>query len=329
MAFYRGTIAVVQLPVRNEWDLEEVVRVPDRHDREDKHEESGDRPAPVGDSGTVTGTAIVPVREKEVDFYGDSILVAQGDDEMVWVPLRPLCDHLGLNWSGARQRVNRDPVLSGAQGVCIIHTPGGDQQMLCLPLDLIPGWLFGVTVSKVRPEFQEKILRYQRECFRVLWNAFKAEILPAPTEPKPANLSGAAMALEIAEAVTALARQQLDMEQRYTTMADYMRGFVKQVKTTLSSHDERLASLELRLDPQTTLTEDQAAEVALAVKNVGQKLSESGLGSGQGNRNGYALVYSELYRRYGVSSYHNLSQNQHTQALAWLHQWYEELSGDK
>ena len=131
----------------------------------------------------------------------------------------------------------------------------------------------------------------------------------------------------------ALARQQLDMEQRYTTMADYMRGFVKQVRTTLSSHDERLASLELRLDPQATLTEDQAAEVALAVKNVGQKLSESGLGSGkgggQGNRNGYALVYSELYRRYGVSSYHNLSQHQHTQALAWLHQWYEELSGDK
>jgi hypothetical protein len=148
-------------------------------------------------------------------------------------------------------------------------------------------------------------------------------------EPKPANLSGAAMALEIAEAVAALARQQLDMEQRYTTMADSMRGFVKQVRTTLSSHDERLASLELRLDPQATLTEDQAAEVALAVKNVGQKLSESSMVSGRGNRNGYALVYSELYRRYGVSSYHNLSEHQHTQALAWLHQWYEELSSDK
>jgi hypothetical protein len=117
------------------------------------------RSGPSTGIGAGTATAIVPVREKEVNFYGDQRLVAQGDDEIVWVPLRPLCDHLGLNWSGARQRVNRDPVLSGAQGVCIIHTPGGDQQMLCLPLDLIPGWLFGVTVSKVRPEFQEKILR--------------------------------------------------------------------------------------------------------------------------------------------------------------------------
>jgi P22_AR N-terminal domain len=261
--------------------------------------------------------AIVPVREKEVDFYGDAILVAQGDDEMIWVPLRPLCDHLGLNWSGARQRVNRDPVLSEAQGVCIIHTPGGDQRMLCLPLDLIPGWLFGVTVSKVRPELQEKILRYQRECFRVLWNAFKTEIMPA--DPRPSNLSGAAMALEIAEAVAALARQQLEMEQRYITMADYMRGFVQQVKTTLGDHDQRLASLELRLDPKSVITEEQAAELALAVKNVGQRLAT------KGDRNGYAKVYSELYRRYGVSSYRNLSQGKYKEALAWLRGWYGEL----
>jgi hypothetical protein len=261
--------------------------------------------------------AIVPVREKAVDFYGDAILAAQSDDEVIWVPLRPLCDHLGLNWSGARQRVNRDPVLSEAQGVCIIHTPGGDQRMLCLPLDLIPGWLFGVTVSKVRPELQEKILRYQRECFRVLWNAFKTEIMPA--DLRPSNLNGAAMALEIAEAVAALARQQLEMEQRYTTMADYMRGFVQQVKSTLGDHDQRLASLELRLDPKSAITEEQAAELALAVKNVGQLLAT------KGDRNGYAKVYSELYRRYGVSSYRNLSQGKYKEALAWLREWYEEL----
>ncbi|HYP40804.1 MAG TPA: ORF6C domain-containing protein, partial [Chloroflexia bacterium] len=174
----------------------------------------------------------------------------------------------------------------------------------------------------VRPELQEKILRYQRECFRVLWNAFKTEVLPAPTEPHPGNLSGAAMALEIAEAVAALARQQLDLEQRYTTMADYMRGFVQQVRTTLSTHDQRLASLELHIDPRTTITEEQAAEIALAVKNVGQRLST------QSKRNGYAMVYSELYRRYGVSSYRNLSESQHRQALAWLHEWYIEITRD-
>lgn len=97
---------------------------------------------------------------------------------------------------------------------------------------------------------------------------------------------------------------------------------MQQVRSTLVTHDERLASLELRLDPGAAITEEQAAEIALAVKNVGQRLST------QSERNGYAMVYSELYRRYGVSSYRNLSQSQHKQALAWLHRWYNELVGE-
>ena len=51
--------------------------------------------------------------------------------------------------------------------------------MLCLPLDLIPGWLFGIPVGRVKEEIRPKLLRYQRECFRALWDAFKSALLPA------------------------------------------------------------------------------------------------------------------------------------------------------
>lgn len=71
-----------------------------------------------------------------------------------------------------------------AQGVAIMATPsggkrsaGGTQTAVSLPLELLPGWLFGVTASKVKPELRDKIIRYQRECFRVLWRAFQAEAL--------------------------------------------------------------------------------------------------------------------------------------------------------
>lgn len=89
--------------------------------------------------------------------------------------------------------------------------------MTCLPLDLLPGWLFGLTTSKVRPELVDKLNRYRAECFRVLWNAHKGDILPAAA---PASgLSGAALALEIATAVQHLARQQLDIETRLGQVA--------------------------------------------------------------------------------------------------------------
>jgi hypothetical protein len=75
--------------------------------------------------------------------------------------------------------------------------------------------------------------------------------------------------------------------------------------------------------PQVVISEEQSAEVALAVKNVGQRLSL------KSDRNGYAMVYSKLYRRFGVSSYRDLSRSQHREALTWLHGWYKELVEDK
>ena len=81
-------------------------------------------------------------------------------------------------------------------GIFVMKTPGGDQRMLALPLKLLPGWLFGIQASRVKPELRDKILRYQRDCYEALWNAFKAEILP--TAPTPLmELSGAALALGV------------------------------------------------------------------------------------------------------------------------------------
>ena len=184
--------------------------------------------------------------------------------------------------------------------------------MLALPLKFLPGWLFGVQVSRVKPELRDKILRYQRECYDVLWNAFKADILPGAPMP-PSATSGAALALEIAEAVAALARQQLALEGRFDTMAEYLRGYILK-------NEQRVGALELRLSSGATISEAEAAEIALAVKNVGKALE------GQGDRTGYAKVYSEMYRRYHISSYKNLPAARYQEVLAWLHGWYEELS---
>ena len=59
---------------------------------------------------------------------------------------------------------------------------GGDPEVLCLPLDLLPGWLFGISATRVKPDLREKITRYRRECFRVLWDAFKYEIIAREIE---------------------------------------------------------------------------------------------------------------------------------------------------
>src|SRR4051794_38910663 len=94
----------------------------------------------IVDSGETTGSetvAIVPVRAQTVDFYGDQLPAAQTDDETIYVPLRPICEALGLDWPSQTRRVRRDPVLVGAlRWVAIMTTHRGEQRFLALPLKL-------------------------------------------------------------------------------------------------------------------------------------------------------------------------------------------------
>ena len=61
--------------------------------------------------------ALVPIEEKKVDVYGDEVPAVvvrmdQAGQPVVYVPVRPICDYLGVAWSAQRLRINRDPVLS-------------------------------------------------------------------------------------------------------------------------------------------------------------------------------------------------------------------------
>jgi hypothetical protein len=61
--------------------------------------------------------ALIPLEERTVIIYDNeltAILVRVGGEEQIFVPVRPLCDHLGVDWSAQRQRIVGDTVLSEA-----------------------------------------------------------------------------------------------------------------------------------------------------------------------------------------------------------------------
>ncbi|NJL06250.1 MAG: hypothetical protein HC911_15365 [Chloroflexaceae bacterium] len=54
------------------------------------------------------------LEERWVEFYDDTILavlVRMDGVVRVLVPVRPVCDVLGVDWEGQRQRIARDEVL--------------------------------------------------------------------------------------------------------------------------------------------------------------------------------------------------------------------------
>ncbi len=240
---------------------------------------------------TEKGSALVPVEQREVDFHGDRIVAVLVEVEgqagpAVYVPVRPLCNYLGLAWPPQFQRIQRDPVLSSvAKGVIVTITPsrgtrgGGPQTAVCLPIEFIHGWLFGVDSSRVKPELRERLNLYRLECFAMLWRAFNAEAL--------ALVRHAALEARIDKAAVIVG----DIGRRLTTV-------------------ERLVA------PGQPITEAQAADLSQRVKALALLMTEAGP-----NQVHFQAVWGELYRRFGVTSYRALPVDQYPAAVEFLDAW--------
>jgi hypothetical protein len=114
-----------------------------------------------------------------VDFRGDTLFgFKEGDD--TFVGLKPMVEAMGLDWSAQYRRVKRDPILS--EGIAVMATPfgrGGDQEAVCLKLELVNGWLFTISTDRIKDDtVRERVLTYQRECYRVLHDHFAGKSRP-------------------------------------------------------------------------------------------------------------------------------------------------------
>lgn len=98
-------------------------------------------------------------------------IVSTSDEQLV--PIRPICEALGIDANGQKQRIERNEILSSV--ACMIHATGKDgktYEMYAIPYMYIFGWLFSIDTSKVNENARESVLRYQTECYKVLFEHF-------------------------------------------------------------------------------------------------------------------------------------------------------------
>ncbi len=266
-------------------------------------------------------TALVPIEERQVEFYGDEItaaLVETTGQGTIYVPLRPLCDYLGLTWSSQLQRIKRDPVLSEMQTVVVINTVQGPRETICLPLEYLNGWLFGVSASRVNPALREKVIRYQRDCYKVLSNHFQGEAAIDRSGPAPS--AGLLQIREMGLAIVKMAEEQIELERN----VNRAHSRLDQAAIVVKALDQRLTTVEKKLNPARLITDDQASEVSQAVKALADYLK-----SKDASKNHYQSVFTEIYRRYGVSSYKNIQVDQFADVLKFLEEWRSAGAGTK
>ena len=131
---------------------------------------------------------------RTIDFHGDQLLGFE-DDRGIYIALRPMVLGMGLDWSAQLKRIKRDPLLAGAVAMmATTGSPAGDKEGVCLPIDLVPGFLFKIDASRVDEAVRPKVLEYQRSAFMVLARAFlrpdrAADIIEMPTEAVPLDIA--------------------------------------------------------------------------------------------------------------------------------------------
>lgn len=270
--------------------------------------------------------ALVPIEQRTIDFYGDEIiavLVKEERRQQVYIPIRAICDYLGLSWSGQRERINRDPVLSEVTRfvrVTRTNPEGGNPNVLALPLEYLNGFLFGVNANRVKEEIRDNLIRYQRECYRVLADAF----LPPDLNVRPVDSDDQALMQlhNMALVIAATTREMLEIKQlslnnkaRLDAAREYLQGINQRLKVV--EHQAQVAEQRTRVG---VLTEEQAREIQYRVNLISQALTKHKPGEKH-----YMGVYEALRQETGATSYKDIPMKGYEAAIAFLDDWLRAI----
>ena len=289
--------------------------------------------------------ALVPVDERRVTLMeGDEVLAVRAEDGTIYLPLRPVCESLGLSYRPQRRRIQRDPALEEGMREIRLETGGGRQATPCLRLSVVPYWLSTVEVSRVRPDLQDKLLVYKRWVIDKVFEAFQRETgigqatAPAPTVLATrdddtlslAHIRDMALAIAaFAEQQIAFAAQQQAQDQRIDILDEgqgHLSARLDRATGVVGGLVRSVKALEQRLSPGNVLSEEQAAEVSDQVKTVAEALTARDVAAGAAPRDWYGSIYRTLYKRYNVAGYRRIRQEQYADVLSWLDDFHETAS---
>jgi len=138
-----------------------------------------------------------------IDFNGQSLITIEKDG-IHYAAVKPIAENIGLTWDSQFRRIKRDDVLSSTVRVIrIVAEDGKNREMMCLPIEYLNGWLFGIDAKRVNPEVKAPLIQYKLQCYKVLhdyWHTGQAthpsidEDLPSTVKDRNGLVKAARMA---------------------------------------------------------------------------------------------------------------------------------------
>lgn len=149
-------------------------------------------------------------------------ILSTGDEQ--FVAIRPICEALGVDPEGQRQRIERDEILGlVACMIKAVAADGKDREMYAIPYCYVFGWLFSIDISRVNESIKALVLEYKLACYKALFTHF--------TEPQ-----------------TFLKQKQTVIEQKVTEYQECQRRFKDAQKLMNEAKTELNQVMKITID---------------------------------------------------------------------------------
>jgi hypothetical protein len=275
----------------------------------------------------------VTVVQADVEFYGDSLIAVRASDDDLYISLPQMCRCLTLNTQAQARRIRRTEALDPGLRELRVEAPDGKKyDTLCLRVDLVPSWLGGITASKIEDEaLRRKVLAFQTDLTKVVWAVMGpmrgAVVLPQEADALAKEMQAVNHHLEAMDEALALLRQELSQRAQKTDRLEVLfngvTAEVSQLRAQLGDLETRSAKafqiagqkihrMELRLNPGTPITQEQAARIQEAVAYIAQAMEARGV------KKAYGQVWLQFKTVFALTEYKALPQGRFTEALEWL-----------
>ena len=263
--------------------------------------------------------ALTPPRHELIEFHGDQLIAVVLEGDGVAIPLRLLCERIGLDTDAQAERLRNHAVLAAGLRVVNVEIGGRIRSVMAIIHTKLPFWLATISPEQVNDETRPKLIQYQTELADILAHLFYGELAaPAPLSSDPAI---AALQQQFYAALSEMRRIReaiIDEQQRtHAVVAD-----TQQRLTSLTEIVSELRTL-LPVSPK------QAEYIQRAIKRLATRLHKRRQASDAGYRqtedNLYQLLFGQFKVEMGIPRYDALPIDKYDSAIAWIERKAAEL----
>lgn len=253
---------------------------------------------------------------RELQFDGDQLIAVRLEGDGMAIPVRMMCQVLGLDVTSQSERIQAHEVLSRGLRIVRVRQGGQLRSVVALLHRYIPFWLATISPHQVDPAAQPKLVRYQTELVDVLAALYGGDWQATP--PTSADPAVATLQQALAQALTDLRLTRealLALQQQQEAQGHQL---VEQ-REHLDTHDSQIARVEGMIDgvlerfaTHTTITGPQQEVIGRSIRRLAVRYQK------RTGKEIFGKLFGEFCLHFGTPKYGLLPSGKYEEAMAWI-----------